>query len=52
MFDLDSVSLVELLHSMNQGLQVRGRKGETTALSATNFFIGCVVSPFKRRGPS
>ncbi|MEK7685883.1 MAG: methylenetetrahydrofolate reductase C-terminal domain-containing protein [Verrucomicrobiota bacterium] len=50
-FDLDSVSLVELLHSMNQGLQVRGRKGETTALSATNFFIGCVVSPFKRREP-
>ena len=47
-FDLDSVSLVNLLHSMNQGLQVPGRKGEMTTLPKTDFYIGCVVSPFKR----
>jgi methylenetetrahydrofolate reductase (NADPH) len=47
-FDLDSVSLVSLLHSMNQGLQVPGRKGKTTTLPETDFYTGCVVSPFKR----
>jgi methylenetetrahydrofolate reductase (NADPH) len=50
-FDLDSVSLVTLLHTMNQGLEVRGRKGEMTALPKTDFHIGCVVSPFKRHEP-
>lgn len=47
-FDLDSVSLVALLHSMNAGLQVPGRKGEMMTLPKTDFCIGCVVSPFKR----
>ena len=47
-FDLDSVGLVSLLRSMNEGLKVPGRKGAVETLSRTNFFIGCVVSPFKR----
>ena len=47
-FDLDSVSLIALLQAMNQGLTVPGKRGETTVLPRTHFFIGCVVSPFKR----
>jgi methylenetetrahydrofolate reductase (NADPH) len=47
-FDLDSVSLIALLHAMNQGLEVPGRKGQTETLPPTNFFIGAAVSPFKR----
>ncbi len=48
-FDLDSVSLITLLKSMNEGLNVLGRGGKPETLPKTNFFIGCVVSPFKRR---
>jgi methylenetetrahydrofolate reductase (NADPH) len=47
-FDLDSVSLVALLHAMNEGLKVPGRGGKTDELTKTDFFIGCAVSPFKR----
>ena len=47
-FDLDSVGLISLLRSMNDGLKVPGRRGEIQVLPKTNFFIGCVVSPFKR----
>ena len=47
-FDLDSVSLITLLHSMNEGLKVLGRGGKPETLPKTNFFIGCAVSPFKR----
>ncbi|MBM3888304.1 MAG: methylenetetrahydrofolate reductase [Verrucomicrobia bacterium] len=47
-FDLDSVGLVALLRAMNDGLPVPGRRGETTVLPKTSFFIGCCVSPFKR----
>jgi methylenetetrahydrofolate reductase (NADPH) len=47
-FDLDSVGLVAMLHAMNEGLQVPGRKGEMTTLPQTKFFIGCAGSPFKR----
>ncbi|MBI4027285.1 MAG: methylenetetrahydrofolate reductase C-terminal domain-containing protein [Verrucomicrobia bacterium] len=47
-FDLDSVSLVAMLHAMNQGIQTPGKKGEAASLPKTNFYIGCVVSPFKR----
>ena len=47
-FDLDSVSLIALLRSMNNGLAVPGRRGNIETLPKTNFFIGCVVSPFKR----
>ena len=47
-FDLDSVGLITLLRSMNEGLSVLGRGGKPETLPKTNFFIGCVVSPFKR----
>lgn len=47
-FDLDSIGLIRLLRSMNEGLKVPGRKGAIEILPKTNFFIGCVVSPFKR----
>lgn len=47
-FDLDSVSLIALMRSMNEGLKVPGRRGMTDTLPSTNFFIGCCVSPFKQ----
>jgi len=47
-FDLDSLGLITLLRSMNEGLQIPGSKGSIEPLPKTNFFIGCVVSPFKR----
>jgi methylenetetrahydrofolate reductase (NADPH) len=47
-FDLDSIGLIALLRSMNEGLQFPGRKGSIETLPKTNFFIGCAVSPFKR----
>lgn len=47
-FDLDSISLITMLKAMNGGLEVPGRKGKTEQLPATDFFIGCAVSPFKR----
>lgn len=47
-FDLDSVGLISLLRSMNNGLKIPSRRGGTETLPKTNFFIGCVVSPFKR----
>jgi methylenetetrahydrofolate reductase (NADPH) len=47
-FDLDSVGLITLLRSMNDGLSVLGRGGKPETLPKTNFFIGGVVSPFKR----
>lgn len=47
-FDLDSVGLITLLQAMNNGLELKGRQGKTSALHKTNFFTGCAVSPFKR----
>ena len=47
-FDLDSVSLVSMLRSMNEGLEVTRPNGKTDRLPKTNFFTGCAVSPFKR----
>ncbi len=48
-FDLDSVSLLTLLHQMNQGLRIKGRKRDTyTDLNRTRFFLGAVTSPFKQ----
>lgn len=47
-FDLDSVGLISMLDAMNRGIEVSGRGGVTRILPRTNFFIGCVVSPFKR----
>ncbi len=47
-FDLDSPTLVRMLHDMNGGLRVAGRKpGTTIDLEPTDFYIGCAVSPFK-----
>ncbi|MBN1422216.1 MAG: methylenetetrahydrofolate reductase, partial [Planctomycetes bacterium] len=48
-FDIDSVGLLELLRQMNEGLRIRARKRDTyTTLDRTDFFLGAVVSPFKR----
>jgi len=48
-FDLDSVQVIRYLKEMNEGLEIPGRKKGTFAkLSETDFFVGCVVSPFKR----
>lgn len=47
-FDIDAIGLIDLLRSMNEGLNVPGRRGKTETLSKTDFFIGCAVSPFKR----
>jgi methylenetetrahydrofolate reductase (NADPH) len=48
-FDLDSVQLIKYLSEMNAGLTIPGRKkGTTDSLPATDFCIGCVVSPFKK----
>ena len=47
-FDLDSVGLIAMLRAMNDGLNIPGRRGNVETLPKTNFFIGCVVSPFKR----
>lgn len=47
-FDFDSVALITMLRSMNEGLNVLGRGGKPETLRKTNFYIGCVVSPFKR----
>ena len=48
-FDLDSVSLVSMLHSMNEGMEVTRPNGKSERLPETDFFIGCAVSPFKRQ---
>jgi methylenetetrahydrofolate reductase (NADPH) len=47
-FDLDSVALIALLRSMNDGLRVPGRRGDIETLPKTDFYVGCAVSPFKR----
>lgn len=47
-FDLDSIGLIALLRAMNEGLEIAGRRGAVERLPQTDFFIGCVVSPFKR----
>ena len=47
-FDLDSVGLISLLKAMNEGMEVPGRRGQVEKLPATDFYIGCCVSPFKR----
>jgi methylenetetrahydrofolate reductase (NADPH) len=48
-FDLDSVSLISLLNTMNGGLEVTKPNGKTERLPKANFHIGCAVSPFKRQ---
>ena len=46
-FDLDSVGLLSLFESMNEGL--RDERKPETRLDRTNFFLGCVVTNHKRR---
>ncbi len=48
-FDLDSVSLVSMLHTLNEGLEITRPNGKCERLPKTDFFIGCAVSPFKRQ---
>ena len=48
-FDLDSVSLVAMLKTMNEGMEVTRPNGKTERLAKTNFFIGAAVAPFKRQ---
>lgn len=49
-FDLDSVQAIRYLKAMNEGLEVPGmKKGTTTRLPKTDFFVGAAVSPFKLR---
>ncbi len=45
-FDLDSVELVQLARSMNDGLEVEARS-KTTKEKCAHFFAGAVVNPFK-----
>ena len=46
-FDIDSVSLLEMMTAMNGGLPVLNRKRQTEYLPPTNFYAGGVVNPFK-----
>jgi methylenetetrahydrofolate reductase (NADPH) len=46
-FDIDSVALLEILSSMNRGLETVGRKGKTTRMKKTGFFLGAVVNNHK-----
>ncbi len=47
-FDLDSVQAIKYMKAMNAGLEVPGmKKGTTSRLPPTNFFIAAAVSPFK-----
>lgn len=48
-FDIDSVALVEMLRSMNEGLVVTKPNGKKEQLPKTDFYIGAAVSPFKRQ---
>jgi methylenetetrahydrofolate reductase (NADPH) len=50
-FDLDSAQLLDYLSRMNEGLRVEGRSGKPARLERTNFFLGCIVSPFKWTEP-
>lgn len=47
-FDLDPINTLRLISSMNAGLVVHGRKGDTREKPA-NFYAGAVVNPFKYR---
>ena len=45
-FDLDATQLLEMITDLNEGLVVPTFRG-TATLTATNFFAGAAVSPFK-----
>ncbi len=46
-FDIDSVGLLEILSTMNRGLETVGRKGKTARMQKTEFFLGAVVNNHK-----
>ena len=46
-FDIDSVSLLDMMTAMNGGLPVLNRTGTLERLPSTNFFAGAVVNSFK-----
>ncbi len=46
-FDIDSVALLEILSSMNRGLETVGRGGKTGRMKKTEFFLGAVVNNHK-----
>ena len=46
-FDLDSVTLVQMITEMNKGMAYPGRKGEPVATKPCHFYPGVVTSPFK-----
>ncbi|MFP4136425.1 MAG: methylenetetrahydrofolate reductase C-terminal domain-containing protein [Candidatus Acetothermia bacterium] len=46
-FDLDSTHMLELVNSLNDGLQYTDDFGRSQELKETHFFPGAVVSPFK-----
>ena len=50
-FDLDSTQLIHYLSTMNKGIPVDDPKRETALSHPTDFFLGCVVSPFKTTEP-
>ena len=46
-FDLDPVTLIQMIESMNGGMGYPGMKGDVVRTAPANFFQGAVVSPFK-----
>lgn len=46
-FDLDPVTLVGMVESMNRGMGYPNPKGDVVRTKETHFFPGAVVSPFK-----
>ncbi len=48
-FDLDSTQMIELVTSLNAGLEYNDAYGRSQQLKETHFFPGAVVSPFKQK---
>jgi len=46
-FDLDPVQALQLIGSLNAGLEYDA-SGKKTVLAPTNFFAGAAISPFKQ----
>ena len=47
-FDLDSVQALQLIATLNAGLEYDSSTGKKSILVPTDFFAGAVISPFKR----
>ena len=46
-FDLDPVTLLQMVSAMNNGMGYPNPRGQVERTTPTNFFAGAVVSPFK-----